>query len=114
MANQPDQKSAAAVAEPRTDDARKPKKQPPYHVILHDDDDHTYEYVILMCMKLFGHSAERGFQMAQKVDKDGRVILLTTTMEHAELKRDQVHAYGPDELLARSKTSMRATIEPAE
>jgi len=37
--------------------------------------------------------------------------VLTTTKEHAELKRDQVHAFGADRLLARSKGSMSATIE---
>jgi hypothetical protein len=31
------------------------KKQPPYHVILWNDDDHTYEYVIEMLKKLFAH-----------------------------------------------------------
>ena len=29
---------------------------PRYHVILFDDDEHTYEYVIEMLMDLFGHS----------------------------------------------------------
>lgn len=102
---------AAQTAE-RTDE--RTKKQPPYHVVLLDDDDHTYEYVILMLQKLFGHPVERGFQLAQEVDSQGRVIVLTTTMEHAELKRDQIHAYGRDQLLARSQGSMSAVIEPAE
>jgi ATP-dependent Clp protease adaptor protein ClpS len=37
---------------------------------------------------------------------------LTTTKEHAELKRDQIHAYGRDGLIERCKGSMWATIEP--
>ena len=90
-----------------------PKKLPPYNVVLLDDDDHTYEYVILMIRKLFGYPEERGYQLAKEVDAQGRVILLTTTKEHAELKRDQVHAYGKDPLLARSAGSMSAIIEPA-
>ena len=44
----------------------------------------------------------------------GRVIVLTTTREHAELKRDQIHAFGKDLMTASCKGSMRATIEPAE
>jgi ATP-dependent Clp protease adaptor protein ClpS len=47
------------------------------------------------------------------VDTSGRVILLTTTKEHAELKRDLIHAFGPDPLIPRCKGSMSATIEPA-
>jgi ATP-dependent Clp protease adaptor protein ClpS len=35
-------------------------------------------------------------------------------MEHAELKRDQIHAYGKDTLLDRCKGSMSASIEPVE
>jgi ATP-dependent Clp protease adaptor protein ClpS len=90
----------------------KPKRQPRYNVILWNDDDHSYEYVIAMLMKLFGYQLEKGFQMAKEVDTTGRVIVLITTLEHAELKRDQIHAYGKDAYIANCKGSMKATIEP--
>src|SRR5262245_56551562 len=91
------------------------RRQPPYHVILLDDDDHTYEYVIHMLQVLFGYPREKGYQMAKEVDSTGRVIVLTTTKEHAELKQDQIHAFGPDPLSSREcKGSMTAVIEPAE
>jgi ATP-dependent Clp protease adaptor protein ClpS len=92
----------------------KTKRQPPYNVVLLNDDDHSYQYVIIMLQQLFGHPPEKGYQMAKEVDTTGRVIVLTTTMEHAELKRDQIHAFGPDPLLPRCKGSMSAAIEPAE
>lgn len=95
-------------------DASKPKRQPPYNVVLIDDQDHTYEYVIDLCHRLFGLPPEHGFLIAHKVDSAGRAILLTTTKEHAELKRDQVHAHGPDWRLRRCKGSMTAIIEPVE
>jgi len=91
---------------------RRPKRQPRYRVVLWDDDDHTYAYVIVMLMKLFGHTAEQGYQMAREVDTQGRVVVLTTTKEHAELKRDQIHAFGKDDLIEGCKGSMWATIEP--
>lgn len=97
---------------PRTDENL--RLQPPYHVVLLNDDDHTYEYVVRMLKELFGHPVEKGFRMAEQVDKNGRAIVLTTSLEHAELKRDQIHAYGPDPLLERCKGSMSAEIEPAE
>ncbi len=93
---------------------KKPKRQPPYHVSLWNDDDHTYQYVINMLQKLFGHPVEKGMQLATEVDTQGRVIVLTTTREHAELKRDQIHAFGKDDLIAGCKGSMSATIEPTE
>jgi ATP-dependent Clp protease adaptor protein ClpS len=93
-------------------DAR-PTPAPFWHVILLDDDDHTYDYVIEMLGKIFGHGLETAFQMACEVDMTGRVIVDTTTLERAELKRDQIHAYGRDRRLERSQGSMSATIEPA-
>jgi ATP-dependent Clp protease adaptor protein ClpS len=105
-----------AVAEPEQKRKPKPRKKPPrqqprYHVILWNDDDHTYEYVIEMMQKLFGHPQEKGYLIAKEVDKQGKAICLTTTMEHAELKRDQIHAFGADKRSAKSKGSMSATIQ---
>ena len=87
---------------------------PQYHVVLLDDNDHTYEYVIEMLMQLFGHSGLKAFRMACEVDLTGRVVVDTTTKERAELKRDQIRSYGPDWRLDHSKGSMAATVEPAE
>jgi len=89
------------------------KLAPLYHVVLLDDDDHTYEYVIRMLGTVFGFDAERGMEHAREVDQTGRTVLLTTTRERAELKQEQIHTFGPDPLLPRSKGSMRAVLEPA-
>ena len=91
---------------------RKRKRQPRYHVLLWDSDSHSYEYVERMLRELFGHTPEECHAMAEKVDTEGRVITLTTTMEHAELKRDQILAYGKDDRIVGCKGSMHATIEP--
>ena len=92
----------------------KTRRVPPYNVILLNDDDHSYEYVIGMLRQLFGYPPEKGFLMAHTVDTQGRVIVCTTSKERAELKRDQIHAFGPDPLIPRCKGSMSAEIEPAE
>ena len=92
----------------------KPKHQPRYNVILWNDDDHTYAYVIVMLMELFGFPAEKGYQLAKTVDTQGKAIVLTTTKEHAELKRDQIHAYGKDGLIENCKGGMWSTIEAVE
>ncbi|RMH72086.1 MAG: ATP-dependent Clp protease adaptor ClpS [Gemmatimonadetes bacterium] len=102
------------ITQPKIEPRRPDLSQiPPYHVVLLDDDDHTYEYVIVMLMDIFGHSAELAYLMACEVDDTGRVIVDTTTKERAELKRDQIHAYGPDPWIPRCKGSMSAIIEPA-
>ena len=99
---------------PVTKPANKPGQLPPYNVVLLDDNDHTYEYVMEMLRALFGHSETQSFKMAEEVDRNGRVIVLTTHKEKAELKRDQIHAYGTDHRIASCKGSMSAIIEPAE
>jgi len=102
------------ASKPKTEKRKKPKRQPRYNVILWNDDDHTFAYVMTMLLELFGHPLEKGFQLAQEVDTSGRAILLTTTKEHAELKRDQVHAYGKDHLIKDCLGSMWCSIEPIE
>ena len=113
------EQSAAAVAEPEVREKLKqkprrkpPKRQPRYHVILWNDDDHTFEYVIEMMAQLFAHPELEGQRIALEVDKIGKAICCTTTLERAELKRDQIHAFGADKRSQRSKGSMSATIEP--
>ena len=88
------------------------KRQPRYHVVLWNDNDHTYQYVVSMLQKLFGHPSPTGIRMATEVDQKGKAVVLTTTREHAELKRDQIHAFGADKLIRRSKGAMSASIEP--
>lgn len=90
------------------------KRQPPYHVILLNDADHTVDYVVIMMQKLFGKTPEDGIKIAEKVHREGRCIVLTTTKEHAELKQEQIHAFGPDPLIPRCKGSMSCELEPAE
>ena len=44
----------------------KPKRLPPYNVILLKDDDHTVEYVVDLCQKVFGYPVEKGLQIAKE------------------------------------------------
>ena len=91
----------------------KSKKEPRFHVILWNDDVHTFEYVIIMLHTVFGYPVEKGFQLAREVDTRGRAIVFTSSLGQAELKRDQILGFGPDPLLAESKGSIIATLEKA-
>lgn len=100
---------------PTTQLVRAPRvrRLPPHHLVLLDDDDHSYAYVIRMLQALFAHSRATAYRMAEEVDACGRVIVLTTSLEVAELKRDQIHAFGPDLQIPRCAGSMSAVVEPA-
>jgi ATP-dependent Clp protease adaptor protein ClpS len=96
------------------EDTADPTKEPPYHLILLDDNEHTYQYVIAMLGSVFGYAPEKGFAIACVVDSQGQAILMTGGLEEVRLKQDQVHAYGADPLMPECKGSMTAVIEPAE
>ena len=101
------------TAAPESGAASQDQLTPLFHVVLLDDDEHTYDYVIEMLMKIFCHSPEAAFRHAVEVDSDGRTIVLTCEREQAEFGRDQIHAYGADPRMPISKGSMSAVIEPA-
>jgi ATP-dependent Clp protease adaptor protein ClpS len=66
-----------------------------------------------MLQKIFVFSLEQAYRHAEEVDNAGRTVLITCELREAEFARDQIHAYGPDWRLARSKGSMSAVVEPA-
>lgn len=101
------------TAAPETGAANQDRLTPLFHVVLLDDDEHTYDYVIEMLVKIFCHSPEAAFRHAVEVDTNGRTIVLTCEREQAEFGRDQIQAYGADPRMSVSKGSMSAVIEPA-
>lgn len=84
-----------------------------YNVVLLDDDQHTYDYVIDMLQRLFLVSAQQAFRHAEEVDTTGRTIVLTCELPAAEFARDQIQSFGPDWRMPESKGSMSAIVEPA-
>jgi len=86
---------------------------PLYHIILLDDEDHTFEYVAEMLLQIFGYSKTAASQLAREVDAAGRVIVDTTYKERAEFKCDQIRGFGPDWRIPDSRGSMTALLEPA-
>jgi ATP-dependent Clp protease adaptor protein ClpS len=101
------------VPETGTGTSQEEELVPQYHVVLLDDDDHTYEYVIEMLMKLFMKTESEAYRHAVEVDTTGRTIIITCELPQAEFARDQIHAYGADWRMPRSKGSMSAIVEPA-
>jgi len=82
-----------------------------YNVVLIDDDQHTYQYVIMMLCALFEAGVEMAYMMARAVDTDGRVIVHTADRDTARRKRDAIKSFGPDPLLLHSTGSMHAVVE---
>jgi ATP-dependent Clp protease adaptor protein ClpS len=100
-------------APPEVEKEKLDELAPLYNVVLLDDNDHTYEYVIEMLQKLFFKSETDAFRNAVEVDTTGRTIVITCGLAEAEFGRDQIHAYGADWRMPNCKGSMKAVVEPA-
>lgn len=89
------------------------RRLPPYNVVILNDEVHTFDYVIELLIKLFGHSLSTAQELTLRIDKTGLAVVYTTHKEKAELKRDQVLAYGPDPRNAICTGPLGCYIEPA-
>lgn len=84
----------------------------PYHLLLLDDNEHTYAYVMHMLATIFGYGREKAFAIACIVDSSGRAVVMTGAKAEAELKQDAIHAFGADPQMPECKGSMSAVVEP--
>ncbi len=104
---------AKPATTPETEIREQERLTPLYHVVLLDDDEHTYDYVVEMLGRLFLMSQVEAFQHAVEVDTTGRTIVITCELPQAEFARDQIHACGPDWRMPNCKGAMTAVLEPA-
>ncbi len=100
------------TARPEVEKEQREQQIPLYNVVLLDDDEHTYDYVIEMLQKLFALSSTDAWNRAVEVDTSGRTIVMTCELAQAEFGRDQIHAFGADWRMPKSKGSMSAVVEP--
>jgi ATP-dependent Clp protease adaptor protein ClpS len=91
----------------------KPKLLPPYAVVVLNDDDHTFEYVVETFQKVFGYSRERAFLLAEEIHNNDRGIVWSGPKEVAELKRDLILSAGPDHYASKKvEGPLGVLIEP--
>jgi len=102
-----------ATVVPVTRDETNAELAPRYHLVLLDDDDHSYEYVVLMLGDLFGYGVDKAYAIACAVDSTGRAIVETASHDRVLTDQRRIHGYGPDPFLARCRGSMSAVVEPA-
>lgn len=102
----------ATIASPGTRQEELNQQAPLYNVVLLDDAEHTYDYVVEMLEKLFVLSASDAWNHAVEVDTTGRTVVITCDLPAAEFGRDQIHAFGADWRMPNSKGSMSAIVEP--
>ena len=96
-----------------TDTETKTRRQPPYAVILHNDDINTMEFVVAVLRKVFGYTVEKCVELMMQAHEKGRVVVWIGALEVAELKADQIHSCGPDpEQKRKGAQPLGVTVEP--
>jgi ATP-dependent Clp protease adaptor protein ClpS len=94
-------------------EGEQPKPQPPYAVILHNDDVNTFEFVIGVLCKVFNYGYLKAFKLTLKAHVSGKSIVWSGVLEVAELKADQIRSCGPDPTMKdRGALALRVTVEP--
>ena len=68
----PPTKTARPKRKPATDTKRKP--QPPYAVIVQNDEDHTIEYVIEVLQRICGHDIEKAVKHTMQIHNSGESL----------------------------------------
>lgn len=67
---------------------------PPWHVILHNDDFNTMNYVVLCLQRTVpGMDEQRATQIMLEAHNHGQAIVTTCPLELAELYRDRLEGF---------------------
>jgi ATP-dependent Clp protease adaptor protein ClpS len=88
------------------------QRQPPYAVILHNDDNNTRDFVVLVLRKVFGYTVEKCIELMLEAHHHGRAVVWIGALEVAELKADQIRSFGPDPAAVRAAHPLGVTVEP--
>ena len=84
---------ATVTAEPDVDERTRPRLLPPYHVILENDDFHSFDFVIVVLCKALGCSREKATLYTAEAHHSGRAVVWTGTKEVAEFKAEQIQTF---------------------
>ena len=93
--------------------AVQPRHQPPYHVILENDDYHTFPFVIDVLVKVLHYDTPKATQLALAAHQAGRAVVWTGSKEVAELKVEQIRSIHELRESGRQVGPLSVLIEPA-
>lgn len=88
------------------------RRQPPYAVILHNDDNNSMDFVVMVLRKVFGYSEQKCIELMLEAHEKGRAVVWIGALEVAELKADQIRSFGADPFAKKGGHPLGVSVEP--
>jgi ATP-dependent Clp protease adaptor protein ClpS len=85
-----------------------------YRLLLLNDDEHSYAYVIWMLVDLFGLTSAEGLRIAGQVHQRGQATVLIGSIDEVEQAGRAILGHGPDPDVPHSAGPMAVAVEPLE
>jgi ATP-dependent Clp protease adaptor protein ClpS len=101
------------TTKPKAKEETGTRRIPPYHVILENDDHHSFQFVVEVLCKALAFNEQRAFLITNEAHTKGRAIAWTGSKEVAELKVEQIRSFHEIHLDGRKLGPLGVTIEPA-
>jgi ATP-dependent Clp protease adaptor protein ClpS len=83
-----------------------------WKVVLYNDEDHTYDYVVALLVAVCAMAREQAFRCAVEVDLCGRTVVYYGNQEDCARISGKINTWGADHRLLRSRGSMNSAVEP--
>ncbi len=98
---------------PAAEERASPKRQPPYAVVLHNDDLNGFDFVISVLCKILRYDRAKSYRLTLEAHESGQSVVWSGALEVAELKADQIRACGPDpRVRAAGALPLRVSVQP--
>jgi ATP-dependent Clp protease adaptor protein ClpS len=99
---------------PQEKEAVETRQMPPYHVILDNDDHHSFEFVLEVLCKALNVTEQKAFILTEEAHTKGRAIVWTGSREVAELKAEQIQSFHEIRPNGQKLGPLGVAVEPAE
>src|SRR5688572_25309397 len=113
MSRQPREPEVVATTQPKEREAIKTRTIPPYHVLIQNDEYHSFEFVIGVLCKALGYDPRKAFLLTEEAHTRGRAVVWTGPKEVAELKVEQIRTFHENRPDGRQLGPLDCAIEPA-
>lgn len=114
MSQNADLPDVVVTTKSKPEDETKTRRIPPYNVILHNDNFHSFDFVVEVLRKALGYTQERAWKLTMQAHHAGRSVVWTGSKEVAELKLDQIRTFHEVRIVDQlSLGPLDCVIEPA-